>query len=104
MGRDLGIGEAQLQALGNYRESEAFSDFEKAVLEYTTELCGLAVDVSDGVFTELQKHLTDGQILELTQGILLDSNRARMNRAFGMLADEIPEDAYCLIEDARKGT
>ena len=100
MGREAGIEERQLQALGRYRESDVFSDLEKAVLDYTSGLCGLAVDIPDDVFDELKKGLTDGQILELTQGILLDANRARMNRALGMLEDEIPDGAYCLIEDA----
>ena len=103
MGREAGIDEQQLLDLGRYAESDAFSDLECAVLDYATELCGLAVDVSDEVFAELHKSLSDGQILELTQAILLDANRARMNRALGMLAEDIPDGAYCLIADARAG-
>jgi alkylhydroperoxidase family enzyme len=59
--------------------------------------------VTDEVYGELQKHLSDAQILELTHTILRGADRARFNRGLDTEADDIPEGAYCLVREAQEG-
>ncbi len=102
MGRAAGITEAQHRDLATYRTSDEFSDLEKNVLDYATALTGTRVDVTDEVFEELQKNLSDAQILELTHAIMRGADRARLNRALDVENDDIPEAAYCLVEQAHE--
>ena len=59
-------------------------------------------DWTDEVFEELQKNLSDAQILELTHAIMRGADRARLNRALDVENDDIPEGAYCLVEQAHE--
>ncbi len=103
MGRAAGITEAQHRDLATYRTSDAFSDLEKGVLDYATALTGMRVEVTDEVYEELQKSLSDAQILELTHAIIRGADRARLNRALDVENDDIPEGAYCLVREAQEG-
>ena len=60
------------------------------------------MEVSDEVYGELQKHLSDAQIIELTHAILRGADRARFNRGLDAVEDDIPEGAYCLVREARE--
>lgn len=57
--------------------------------------------MSDEVYDDLQKHLSDAQIIELTHAILRGADRARFNRGLDAEEDGIPEGAYCLVRDAQ---
>ncbi len=83
--------------------SDAFSALEKSALDYATALSGTRVEVTDEVYGELQKHLSDAQIIELTHAILRGADRARFNRGLDAEEDDLPEGAYCLVRDAREG-
>jgi alkylhydroperoxidase family enzyme len=63
----------------------------------------MRVEVTDEVYEELQKSLSDAQILELTHAIIRGADRARMNRALDVENDDIPEGAYCLVREAQEG-
>ena len=63
----------------------------------------MRVEVTDEVYEELQKSLSDAQILELTHAIIRGADRARMNRALDVENDDIPEGAYCLVQEAQEG-
>jgi uncharacterized peroxidase-related enzyme len=75
-GLKLGVTEQQLSELEAYETSKLFSNLEKAVLRYTEELTR-NVQTSDETMTELKKHLTNAQIVELnlTIGIANLTNR-----------------------------
>jgi len=65
---EVGVGREQVEAISNWKASAAFSDIERAVLEYTDEV---AQDVrgKDETFTTLQKYLSEQSIVELTLSI-----------------------------------
>jgi AhpD family alkylhydroperoxidase len=63
-GLRVGVTEQQLQEIGNYAESSAFSPLEKLVLQYTEELTRTAKS-SDEIVAELKKHLSPRDIVEL---------------------------------------
>jgi len=79
-GLRVGVTEQQLQELGNYATSSAFSELEKLVLRYTEELTRTAKS-SEEVMAELKKHLSPRDIVELsvTVGLANLTNRFNMS-------------------------
>ena len=79
-GLRVGVTEQQLQELENYSASSAFSELEKLVLQYTEELTRTAKS-SDEMISELKKHLSPRDIVELnlTVGTANLTNRFNMS-------------------------
>jgi len=79
-GRRVGITEQQIQEIGTYAESSAFSPLEKLVLRYAEELTRSA-KTSDDVMAELKRNLSEGDIvqLNLTVGTANLTNRFNMS-------------------------
>jgi uncharacterized peroxidase-related enzyme len=79
-GLRVGVTEQQLQEIGDYAASSAFSELEKLVLRYTEELTRTAKS-SEDVMTELKKHLSPRDIVELnlTVGTANLTNRFNMS-------------------------
>lgn len=96
MGRATGaVTEEQLHDLDRYRESDAFSPLEKLVLDLATRLSQTPVEVPDELRSELRRHLTEAQIVEIAAAAVWENHRARLNRAFGIEAAGFSEGAYC---------
>ena len=47
----------------------------------------------------LEQHLSPAQIVELTTAIALENFRARFNRPFGVVAEDVSEGAYCPLPE-----
>ena len=79
-GLRVGVTEQQLQELGNYATSSAFSELEKLVLRYTEELTRTAKS-SEEMMAGLKKHLSPRDIVELsvTVGLANLTNRFNMS-------------------------
>jgi 4-carboxymuconolactone decarboxylase len=60
-----GLSQAQLDALGDWRESNLFSDRQRALLAYVDSMTQ-AIDVPEDVFDALKGHFNERQIVELT--------------------------------------
>jgi alkylhydroperoxidase family enzyme len=89
--RSVGLSEEQIQALPHWPTSGAFSTLERAVLAYTDELVLAGGRVADGTFAELQAHLSDEEILELTYIVCTYELHATMCRALRLEYDDVPE-------------
>jgi alkylhydroperoxidase family enzyme len=79
-----GVSERQLRELPSYRESDAFSEVEKLVIEYAEGMTSTPVRVSDELFARMREHFSEKQLVELTSVIALENYRARFNWAFGI--------------------
>ena len=91
--------EAQILDLARYRESDAFSDLEKAVLDYAVALSRTPADASDELVKRLRQDLTDEQLVELTANIAWENFRARFNRGFDVAAQGFSAGAVCPIPE-----
>lgn len=60
-----GVTQAQVEALTDWAESTAFSNAERAALQYTDEVTR-NVSVGNATFRALRQHFDDQEILELT--------------------------------------
>ena len=79
-GQRAGLREAQIQEIGNYAESAAYSPLEKLVIRYAEELTRTARS-SEEIVAKLTQSLPEAAIVELnlTVGIANLTNRFNMS-------------------------
>ena len=99
MGRELGITEEQLWDLPRYRESEAFSEEERLVIDLAVEMAHTPVEVPPELMEKLRKHFDEAQLVELAATIAWENYRARFNRVFGVESVGFSEGAFCALPD-----
>lgn len=99
MGRGEGISEDQLQQLSRYRESDAFTQVEKLVLDLTVATTRTPADVPEELFRQLERHFTPPQLVEIVTAIALENFRARFNRPFAVEAAGFSEGAFCPLPE-----
>jgi len=63
-----GVSQTQLDVIGSWKESNAFTDEERAVLQYVDEVAQ-NVKVADNTFEALGQHLSEREIVELNLAI-----------------------------------
>ena len=89
------MSEAQIENLWRYRESDAFSELERTVLDYAVALTLTPANTTDELLKELRKNLDDQQLVELTTMIAWENFRARFNRGFDVAAQGFSQGATC---------
>lgn len=67
-----------------WRTSSAFSEPERAALEYAERITITGHSVDDALFARLKQHFTEAQIVELTAAIALENFRSKFNPALGV--------------------
>ncbi|SHI61501.1 hypothetical protein SAMN02745165_00558 [Malonomonas rubra DSM 5091] len=87
----------KVQALEYWRQSDLFSDQEKAVLEYTEAMTLSESQVSDEMVATLRNWFDDDGIVELTGLIGFQNLSSKFNSALGLPAQgfsqiALPED------------
>ena len=78
--------------LGNWRESDLFSDVERIALEYAEAMTVTGEQVSDELFESLQAHFNEAQIVELTAGIAMENMRSKFNPTL-----QISAQGFCAL-------
>lgn len=63
-----GVSLEQIDAIGNWKESDCFDDEERAVLQYTDEVAR-NIKVKNKTFKALQRHLSEQELVELTLSV-----------------------------------
>jgi len=89
--RDVGLSEAQIEAIPSWSGSDVFSPTERAVLAYVDELVLQNGRVQDATFARLHAQLSDEEILELTYITALYEMHAIMTRALRLEYDDVDE-------------
>jgi alkylhydroperoxidase family enzyme len=96
--RNSGFSDEELLALPRYRQSELFSEREKVALDYTVAVMRTPVEVTDQLFSQMQEHFTDEQLVEIT-ALLTVVNLNRFNAAFGIGSAGFSEGMVCVPPD-----
>ncbi len=99
MSRAIGVTDAELLALREYRTSDLFSPVEKLAIELAEAMTRTPADVPDRLRDELLEHLSRGQFAELVSAIAWENHRARLNRALGVRAAGFSDGAFCLLPE-----
>jgi alkylhydroperoxidase family enzyme len=97
VGRETGIRLEQLEAVGSYASSAAFTDREKAVLRLADAMTDVPADVSDELFEQLHNHFSERELTELASALAWENYRARFNRAFLVESEDLSEGAFCPV-------
>lgn len=79
-----------------WRDSKLFSPMERAALEYAERITTTGQKVDDALFTELKKHFTEAQIVELTAAIAMENFRSKFNPPLGIEAQ-----GFCMVPTKR---
>ena len=89
--RDVGLTEAQIEAIPHWATADCFNALERAVLAYTDALVLERGRVPNGVFECLKAALSDEEILELTYITCTYMMHAVMSRALRLEYDDIED-------------
>ena len=96
---DHGVDEAQLRELPRHRDSDAFTELEKLVLDYADAMSRTPAVVSDQLAARMREHFDDAQLVELTNAIAIENLRARFNHALGLDPQGFSEGSYCVVPE-----
>jgi AhpD family alkylhydroperoxidase len=96
--RNSGFSDEELLALPRYRQSDLFSEREKAALDYAVAVMRTPVEVTDELFSQVKQHFTDEQLVEIT-ALLTLVNLDRFNAAFGIGSAGFSEGMVCVPPD-----
>ena len=96
--------EQQIADLSIYRESDAFDDLQKKVLDYAVALTTTPDSATDELVAELRESLNEKQLVELTTMIAWENFRARFNRGFDVAAQGFSEGAACPLPERSGST
>ena len=99
MGRAEGVSEQQLRALSGYRESDAFTEMEKLVLDLAVAMTRTPSDIPDELFRSLQRHFSPPQLVELVTAVAQENFRARFNRPFAIGSVGFSDGAFCPLPE-----
>ncbi|MGR8948730.1 MAG: carboxymuconolactone decarboxylase family protein [Gammaproteobacteria bacterium] len=84
-----------MAALGDWRNSDLFSEVERVALEYAEAMTLTGEAVSDELFESLKKHFDEAQIVELTAGIAMENMRSKFNPTL-----KIESQGFCVLPNA----
>jgi alkylhydroperoxidase family enzyme len=93
------VTEAQILALPHYRESDAFDEREKLVLDLAVAMTRTPADVPRPLMAALGAFFDETQLVELAAAIAWESYRARFNRAFDVRSVGYSEGAACALPE-----
>ena len=99
MGREIGVTEEQIRDLPRYRQSAAFSDEERLVMDLAVEMARTPVEIPSDLRERLRRCFEEAQLVELAASIAWENYRARFNRVFGVRPAGFSEGAFCALPE-----
>jgi 4-carboxymuconolactone decarboxylase len=94
-----GASEREVLEIGDFRTSDAFSERDRAALEYALSMSGTRSEVSDALFERVRRQFSDEEILEITAVAAWENFRGRFNRALGLQAHGFTAGSVCAMPD-----
>lgn len=79
-----GVDPRKLEDVARRDTSEAYTDLERRVMEYSVAMTATPPTVTDEQFAELRDALGDAALVELTALVALENQRSRTNAAMGL--------------------
>jgi alkylhydroperoxidase family enzyme len=79
-----GVDPVKIRDVPRWRDSTAYTDLERNVIEYAEAASKTPVEVTDELVAALRKHLSEEQLVELTMMIAVENQRSRFNIALGI--------------------
>ena len=83
-GHESGLDLATLREVPRWRESTAFDDRERRVMEYAEAMTVTPPEVTDAMVDALVEDLGTKAVVELTMMVAVENQRSRFNSAMGL--------------------
>jgi len=87
-----GADEEKIRQVPTWRESQLFSEMERAALEYAERMTITGEKVTDELWARLRTHFGEAQMVELTAAVALENFRSKFNVPLGVAAQ-----GFCVI-------
>ena len=88
MGRKAGLSDDKLRAVLS-EDRTSFNETERLVIELADAMTETPANVSDDLYTRLQKQFSEEQLMQLGAQIAFENYRARWNRIFNVESDNL---------------
>ncbi len=88
VGRKNGLSKDEIQAILS-GDDGLFATPDRLLLHFADRLSSTPADVDDGLYSELQQHFSDEQLIAFAAAIAQENYRARFNRAFNVGSDSL---------------
>jgi len=88
VGRKAGLSDDKLRAVLS-EDRTSFNDTERLVIELADAMTETPANVSDDLYTRLQKQFSEEQLMQLGAQIAFENYRARWNRIFNVESDNL---------------
>lgn len=95
-----GVTELQVRELHRHEDSDAFTQLERAALDFAVAVTQTPAVIDDVLFTRLRRELGDAAMVELSAAIAWENFRARMNHALGIEAQGFSQGGVCALPQA----
>lgn len=92
-----GATEQQIRDLDRHRESPAFDDRQRLVLDYAEAMSQTPIHVEEQLFDALRREFNEKQLVALTTAIAWEQYRARFNGAFDIGPDGFTAGGVCAM-------
>jgi AhpD family alkylhydroperoxidase len=79
-----GIDPVKLRDVPRWRDSDVYTDLERAVLAYAEAMSTTPMSVTDEMVAGLRQQIDDAALVELTMMVAVENNRSRFNSALGL--------------------
>lgn len=81
-----GVDRRKIEDVAAWRDSGAYDERERLVLEYAEAVTATPPAVTDELVAALRTRFDDAQLVELTSLVAVENYRSRVNSAFGLRA------------------
>ena len=88
----LGVEPAKLEAIWEYSTSPLYSEAERGALDFSLAAAAVPNAVDDALFSSMQQHWTDDQIVEITGVISLFGFMNRWNDTMATPLEQEPQE------------
>jgi alkylhydroperoxidase family enzyme len=83
-GMQQGIDPQKVRDVPRFRESDAYDEVERVILEYAVAATASPVILPDELIERLHRHLSEPEIVELAAWVALENSRSRFNAGLGL--------------------
>ena len=97
-----GVEPAKIRDVPRFRESDAYSEIERVVLEYAVVATATPATIPEELVARLHRHFDEREIVELAAWVALENQRSRFNAGLGLKSQGFSD--HCEIPMAVDGS
>lgn len=100
LSQDEGVTVEQLRDLHRWRDSDAYTEAQRACLEYAEAASSTPLTVTDAMVERLRSLFSDAAVAELAMMVAVENQRSRFNGGLGLVSQGYSTEA-CAVLPAR---